>query len=196
MVATVAGVALHVLGTLALSDVGWVGRGEASSAGQVARAAGLHVRLASPMVLTVHDQGHEQQDGPAASAPPQGVSRIDGMQDLMSQAPPAAGGSATLASTYLSADEIDQGPVPEPGWILNEGVLSEVGRARMRLRLWISESGRIDRIAVIQADPSGDWVDRAIAPLPETRMRPAERDGRPVAASVVVELSADLETLR
>lgn len=110
--------------------------------------------------------------------------------------PPAAGGVATLASNYLPVEQLDRGPAPEPGWILDEAALEQVGRAHMRLRLWVSETGRIDRVAVLHAEPPGDWVDHALRPLPSTPMRPAERDGRAVASTTVVELTANLETMR
>jgi hypothetical protein len=51
-------------------------------------------------------------------------------------------------------------------------------------------------VAVLHAEPPGEWVDQALQPLPSTRMRPAERDGRPVASTTVVELTANLETMR
>lgn len=205
VVAAGAAVVLHVLGSLALSGAGWVGRGEPShspvqpggasfAVAGVASSSRLRVRLTrlEPLIASaVHDK-----QGEVVSSAPQALPALDDSQLLLDQAPPAAGGSATFSSTYLSAEEVDQGPVPEPGWILDEGALSEVGRARMRLRLWVSERGHIDRVVVIHAEPAGRWVDEAIRPLPDTRMRPAERDGRPVAATIVVELSADLETLR
>lgn len=103
---------------------------------------------------------------------------------------------AELAVRYLPADQLDHAPSPEPGWILDEDAFSEVGAARMVLRLWVSAQGRIDRVAVLHAEPGGPWVDRAILPLPETRMRPGERAGQAVASTVVVELLADLETIR
>lgn len=204
VVAVVVALALHVLGTLALSGSGWVGRTGASrlASGQgsliesdaVAHASSLRVRLASAPARNAAAPSPANNEG--APSEPGALPGGDAAQQLLNQAPPAAGGSAAFASTYLPADEVDQGPVPEPGWILDEGALEQVGRARMRLRLWVSDGGRIDRVAVLHAEPSGAWVDRAIAPLPDTRMRPAERGGRPVPSTIVVELTADLESMR
>lgn len=196
LLAAGAAVVLHVLGTVALAGSGWAGRAGMSRpvamhGAPSSGSASLRVRLSTPATSaeTVAASGEPADAGETQPSALRAASLIE-------QIPPAAGGGATFASTYLSSDEIDQGPLPEPGWILDERVLEQVGRARMRLRLWVSDEGRIDRVAVLHAEPPGSWVDEAIRPLPDTRMRPAERDGRPVASTIVVELSADLETLR
>ena len=203
VVAGLAAVVLHVFGALALSGAGWAGHGKPSrlasghggmgEPGSRGAATGLQVRLAgAPHPMPELSVPLEEEASSVSLEP----SAIDDAPRLLSESAPAAGGQAAFASTYLSADEVDQGPVPELGWILDESALEQVGRARMRLRLWVSENGRIDRISVIHAEPAGDWVERAIRPLPDTRMRPAERDARPVASTIVVELSSDLETMR
>lgn len=206
MLAVAAAAALHALGTVALSGVGWAGKdapsrlasahGHAGATASSSGVSGLRVRLTSEIALIASaSEGASVIEGGAS---PEVLQRTDAndAQRLLSEAGPAAGGSAALASTYLSADEVDRGPVPEPGWILDESAFERVGQAHMRLRLWVSERGRIDRVALIHAEPPGEWVERAIRPLPDTRMQPAERHGRPVAATIVVELSADLETMR
>lgn len=196
MAAACAAIALHGLASWVLGATGWVGRGPASTpVGTVAATgAGLQVRLTGGVQPLASQAASSLEREAAVKKQDEAV--VDAAQRLLSLAPPAAGGAALLASTYLSADELDQGPVPEPGWILDEAVLGQVGRARMRLRLWVSEHGHIDRVEVVQAEPPGDWVEQAIRPLPGTRMRPAQRDGAAVAASIVVELAADLETMR
>lgn len=114
----------------------------------------------------------------------------------MNGAPPAAGGGAHLASSYLSAESVDQGPQPETGWAIDESVLPAVPRVRLLVRLWVSSQGHIDRLTLLQAEPAGAWADRAMESLAETQMIPAQRGEEPVAASTVVEIIADLETLR
>ena len=189
VVATAVAVGLHVLGSLALGGGGWSGRGDAAHAlasqGRLAPstgASGLKVRLASA--------------GASQSAADEALPTANPRPLPIESEPPAAGGPASLASTYLPAEELDRGPSPEPGWILDEVVLERVNRAHMRLRLWVSETGHIDRVVVLHAEPAGEWVEQAIQPLPSTPMRPAERDGRPVASTTVVELTANLETMR
>ena len=192
IVAVAAAIGLHALASLALNDRGWPGSGGSTpprdhrgGGGDGVGEAGLRVRLASWV------------------APPSGAAESEAISQALvpelasiESEPPAAGGVATLASNYLPAEQLDQGPTPEPGWILDEAALEQVGRASLRLRLWVSEKGRIDRVAVLHAEPPGDWVDHALRPLPSTPMRPAERDGRAVASTTVVELTANLETMR
>lgn len=198
IVAAAASVAWHVLGTLVLAGEGWSGRGDASRANVdfghaswVANAPELRVRLVTPAEAPLQPNLVEASDPRGQSD-----SAVTAESSGLEADPPAAGGAATFASTYLPAEEVDQGPAPEPGWILDESVLENVGRAHMRLRLWVSDKGRIDRVVVLHAEPPGDWVDHAIQPLPSTHMRPAERDGRSVASTTVVELTANLETMR
>lgn len=194
--AALVAVTLHVLGTVAIGGAGWAGRGEALSSAvrhdsAPAGATSLRVRLTQPMALLSSVSSLKVSDAGG------GVRSLASREaSLVDQSPPASGGGANFASTYLSSNEIDRGPEPELGWILDEHALEQVGGARIRVRLWVSEVGRIDRVAILQAEPPGRWVDDAIRPLPDTRMRPAERDGRAVASTIVVELSADLETLR
>lgn len=196
--AVVAAVGVHVLGTLALTGEGWSGRGVASNsnvgfgaASFGVNASELRVRLAMPPGAPIHSSLEEASDQRGQSD-----SAVTAKPSGLEADAPAVVGAATFASTYLPAEELDQGPAPEPGWILDENVLEHVGRAHMRLRLWVSDKGRIDRVVVLHAEPPGDWVDQAIQPLPSTHMRPAERDGRSVASTTVVELTANLETMR
>lgn len=207
MLAGVATVALHVLCAVALGRAGWAGQGWSSRLVTAVRggsdvaaspvgAAGLHVRLAhvaSPIAPT-----SELSSTMVGGTLPDSAQRtgVDEAENLLNATAPAAGGSASLATSYLSAEEVDRGPTPEPGWVLDEAALERVGPAHMRLRLWVSERGRIDRVALIHAEPAGAWVERVIRPLADTRMLPAERHGQPVASIIVVELRADLETMR
>lgn len=193
-------VGLHGLGTWWLGAGGWSTR----TSGAVVDARGGPVEARAGRVLKVRVSAAE---APALDAPGAGPLSPEASMDAAQQ--PASEGpvnpavvaqltpdQATLAERYVQADQLDRAPSPEPGWILDEDAFSEVGSARMVLRLWVSAQGHIDRVDVLRAEPAGAWVDRAIRPLPETRMRPGERAGQAVASSIVVELFADLETFR
>lgn len=206
MLAGVAAVALHVLCTWALGRAGWTGSGASSRLATAVHgvsqavapplgASGLRVRLTSvapPMALTSYLS--EAMDARPRSDAAQGAV-VDAAEETVNATETATAGPASLASAYLPAEEVDRGPTPEPGWVLDEAALERVGAAHVRLRLWVSERGRIDRVVLIHAEPPGAWVERAIRPLADTRMLPAERQGRPVASTIVVELTADLETM-
>ncbi|TDP85983.1 hypothetical protein EV672_102333 [Aquabacterium commune] len=105
-------------------------------------------------------------------------------------------GPQWLAGRYTPADQLDQSPRPELGWFLDEDVLAPLPHGSMLVRLWVSAEGRIDRVELLRADPPGDWALRALVPLPGTPMRPGARGGRPVAATLVVELVSDNERFR
>lgn len=193
-------VALHVLGTWWLGAGGWSTR----TPGSEADARGGPVGALAGQVLKVRVSAAEAPALDVSVARPQAPDvSADEVSPSSSGETSAPGGiaqltpaQAALAERYLQADQLDRAPSPEPGWILDEDAFSEVGAARMVLRLWVSAQGQIDRVAVLSAEPSGTWIDRAIRPLPKTRMRPGERAGQAVASTIVVELFADLETIR
>lgn len=109
---------------------------------------------------------------------------------------PPVGGPQWLAGRYTPADQLDQSPRPELGWFLDEDVLAPLPHGSMLVQLWVSAEGRIDRVELLRADPPGDWALRALVPLPRTPMRPGASGGRPVAATLVVELVVDNERFR
>jgi hypothetical protein len=180
--AVCAAVALHGVGALLLSGPAWSGRGDSAVGGGALLTqtrGSLRVRLAvEQSVASVDPVELESAPMKASGGTPLGT---DDRGSL-------------LAATYLPAELVDRPPEPDPGWIIDEAAFTEVGRGTMVLRLWVSESGRIDRVRVVQAEPPGEWLTQAIRPLPETRMRPAERGGHAVASTVVVELAADFDS--
>jgi len=189
--AFVAAAGVHLVGSWALLSQGWVGRGDAVHSGR-----SLHVRLSSSATLPASafvDAQEAASADPAAVATPESASEAE---SLLTSTPPAAGREATIATAYLPADELDALASPEHGWVLDEMALQQAGRSTLRLQLWVSAQGRIDRVMVLQATPVGEWVNKAIAPLHQTPMHPAERQGRFVASTLVVEIASDLESLQ
>ena len=107
-----------------------------------------------------------------------------------------AGGHVGVAAPYWPSEQLSQGPRPELDWILDEEALGAVRQGRMWLRLWVSEQGRIDRVALLSAEPAGEWAGRAVQRLADTRMQPGLKDGQAVPASVVVEIASEIERFR
>lgn len=107
-----------------------------------------------------------------------------------------AGANAWLASRYLDASELDQAPRPVADWFLDEEALQALPRTLVQLRLKVSAEGRIDHVEVVRAEPSGEWVLAALRPLRETPMQAGLREGKPVAATIVVELATENERVR
>lgn len=97
---------------------------------------------------------------------------------------------------YLPADALSDRPRPEPGWLLDEDALASVRQARLTMRLWVSAQGHIDRVALLSAEPPGDWAERALQRLPDTPMSPGWKDGRAVASTLVVEIASEIESFR
>lgn len=119
---------------------------------------------------------------------------------LASLPPPAAGPAAAghqgVATTYLPAESLSDSPRPDPGWLLDEEALASVRQARLTMRLWVSAEGRIDRVALLSAEPAGDWAERAVQRLPDTPMLPGLKDGRAVPSTLVVEIASEIERFR
>lgn len=106
------------------------------------------------------------------------------------------GGAAWLSTQYLEGNQLDRSPQPVHGWWLDEATLLAAGRTHLTLKLWVSASGVVDRVEVVRAEPPGDWVVGALRSLPMTPMAPGMKEGRPVAATIVVELQTENEQLR
>ncbi len=110
-------------------------------------------------------------------------------------APPAAG-NALLSSRYVGADQLERSPQPQPGWILDESAFPRGRSVRLLVRIWVSEEGVIDQVALVHAEPFGEWATRAIQPLKETPMSAPLMGGRPVPAVIMVEITAEDEGFR
>lgn len=170
-----------------------------------AQAQSALVRATAPERRpSVADQAMQQQ-----AVPMGGAERVPGDADARSQdgrmwvgepsvpeASPTQAGAQWLTGPYAPADTLDQSPRPELGWFLDEDVLTPLLHGRMLVQLWVSAEGRIDRAELLQAEPPGEWALRALRPLPGTPMRAGVRAGRPVAATLVVELVTDNERFR
>ncbi len=185
---------LHVVLWWGWTHQGWTGAkaGVASTA-----TAAVHVRLGSPR--DTHDPvdpAAMHADAPVRAQATAGASPNQGADRSPPEGTRASEGSQWLTGRYAPADTLDQSPRPELGWFLDEDVLAPLPHASMLVQLWVSAEGRIDRAELLRAEPAGDWALRALAPLPGTPMRPGVRDGRPVAATLVVELVSDNERFR
>lgn len=119
--------------------------------------------------------------------------RQDAPQDL--QVPAQALAAARVVS-YLPAEVLTESPHPDAGWLLDEDALASVRQARLTLRVWVSAEGRIDRVALLSAEPAGDWAERAVQRLPDTPMQPGWLAGQAVPSTLVVEIASEIERFR
>lgn len=139
-------------------------------------------------------RAHSQVVEPSQAAPAEpGGSESDVPSLTRSEGGQPTSRAALLSTHYASADELDQGPGPQPGWLLDESAFPAGRETKLLVRLWVAAEGRIDRIELVHADPPGEWASRAIEPLMETKMSAPIRDGRAVPAVIVVEIAAQDE---
>jgi hypothetical protein len=98
---------------------------------------------------------------------------------------------------YWPADTLDQAPQLAGPWQLNESAVphrapGQPTSVTIALRLWVSAEGRIDAVQVISVDPELPWIESLLQNIHQTALRPARQQGRPVAASWLVEWQLDL----
>jgi len=141
---------------------------------------------ASPVVEPPHDAPQ-----PAATAPPAAASA--------QSAAPAPAPAATLTSsvdlTYYSARDLDVQPHalreirPEYPIAADQQKVS----GTLRLQLKLEADGRVSDIEVVSATPPGMFEESAIKAFRDARFAPAQKNGRPVRALVVIEVVYDWE---
>jgi len=64
-------------------------------------------------------------------------------------------------------------------------------RGTVRMRIFISSDGRVDRAEVVDATPKGRFEQSALEAVQRTRFRPARKDGRPVPSQKLIEVEFD-----
>ena len=117
-------------------------------------------------------------------------------------APPAVRTPAPLATmtssvdlTYYSARDVDVHPralreiVPEYPYAADRQRQS----GKVRLQLKLEADGRVSDIDVVSATPPGQFEESALKAFRDVRFVPAQKNGRPVRAMVLIEVVYDWE---
>jgi len=155
--------ALHLGAALAIDGLPWGARGAPQGA-----QAGAGARLEVDLRLA---------QGPASVATP--------MQERK-RAP-------QTPSRYYLARELDVRPAPrshiEPAYP-NDAFLRDVS-GRVVVRLFISESGAVDKALIVHAEPAGYFEEAVQQAFRAARFAPAMKNGRAVKAEVVLEVHYD-----
>ncbi|MGB9128246.1 MAG: TonB family protein [Thiobacillus sp.] len=118
-------------------------------------------------------------------------------------APPAAAApvaaiTSSVDLTYYSARDLDVQPralreiVPEYPSDADRQRLS----GKVRLQLKLEADGRVSDVEIVQADPPELFNESAIRAFRDARFAPAQRNGRPVRAQVLIEVVYDWEGRR
>jgi TonB family protein len=94
---------------------------------------------------------------------------------------------------YLKPSELDQGPIPIELAPLVYPEKEYVNRIPgvVRMQIYISESGAVERCEVVSATPAGRFEQAAIEAVQATRFKPGLKDGRPVPSQKLIEVGFD-----
>jgi protein TonB len=89
---------------------------------------------------------------------------------------------------YFAAHELDRGPQIQSHVEPHFPALALGPRGRVVLRLYVDETGRVDRIAVESGDPTGAFEASARDAFAAARFVPGVKGGVPVKALVRIEV--------
>ncbi len=156
-------------------------------AGPVAASLTLHAALLGTMAS-------------AAGERAVGERRQDSLQVLIKASAPAATPPARpeparlpVPRRYLKSSELDQSPVPVALAPLVYPEKEYVNRIRgvVRMQIYISEEGAVERYEVVSAVPAGRFEQAAIEAVLASRFRPGIKGGRAVPSQKLIEVGFD-----
>jgi periplasmic protein TonB len=170
----------------------------------LAASAGLHAALGGAVAMlpwsprnasagaTLQVQIRQQAQAPrmaAASAPKRAEPAARPAAPPTAEPPPAP---------YLLARELDVKPVPrnvvDPPYP-NDAYLRNV-TGRVLAKLFVSETGEVDKVLIVQAEPAGFFEEAVQTAFKKARFTPALKAGVPVKAQLVVEVRYDSPQLQ
>ena len=111
--------------------------------------------------------------------------------------PPAPTDTAPVARAspkrYLSSSEVDERAVPLEMAPLLYPKTAYINRIRgmVRVRVYISAAGRVDKAEVVDAAPKGHFEEAAIDAVQRTTFTAARKAGRAVPSQKLVEVEFD-----
>jgi protein TonB len=135
----------------------------------------------------------------AASGPPAGEPSPQAMVVRLAAQPEAAPVPVpaqprrAAPTRYLSAGEVDERatPIEVPALVYPEKAYLNRLAGTVRMRIYISHDGRVDKADVLAASPRGHFEEAALDAVQRTRFRPARKDGRPVPSHKLIEVEFD-----
>ncbi|MHB1091863.1 energy transducer TonB [Thiobacillus sp.] len=127
-------------------------------------------------------------------APPPAAPAAPAVAPTPSAVPvPAAALTSSVDLTYYRARDLDV--QPQALRTIRPDYPAEADRQRLsgtlRLQLKLEADGRVSDIEVVSATPPGVFEDSAIQAFRDARFAPAQKNGRPVRALVVIEVVYD-----
>lgn len=94
---------------------------------------------------------------------------------------------------YLTSRELDERatPIEVAPLLYPEKAYANRLAGTVRMRIYISRGGRVERTEIVAASPAGHFEQAAIDAVQRTRFRPARKGGRPVASQKLIEVQFD-----
>ena len=94
---------------------------------------------------------------------------------------------------YLRPSEVDvrAQPVHMPALVYPEKAQRMRIGGLVRLRVYLNESGKIDRVNVVAANPPGVFEEAALRALLATSFAPAQKNGHAVKSQKLIEINFD-----
>ena len=123
-------------------------------------------------------QGHQATQTKSARAAP-------------SEVPLAFTGPAP--TRYFTSAELDERaiPVETAALVYPEKAYRNRIAGKVRLRIYVSDAGRVERTDVLMASPRGHFEQAAVDAVRATRFHPARKAGRAVPSQKVIEVEFD-----
>ena len=135
---------------------------------------------------------------PAAGPPPAAPAAPAAPPPAPAAPAPAATITSSVDLTYYGARDLDVQPRPlhkiEPDY--PEAADRQQLSGTLRLQLRLEADGRISDVEVVSATPPGVFDESAIKAFRGARFAPAQKNGRPVRAQVLIEVVYDWEGRR
>jgi TonB family protein len=109
------------------------------------------------------------------------------------QPPSAPAARSALPKRYLASSEVDQRatPVDMAALVYPETPYRNRIAGKVRVRIYISEQGRVDKAEIVEATPKGHFEEAAIDVVQRTRFDPARKQGRAVPSQKLIEVEFD-----
>ena len=101
--------------------------------------------------------------------------------------------ASALPKHYLTSREVDERAVPLEMAPLVYPKNAYINRipGTVRVRVYISAAGRVDKAEVVHAVPKGHFEEAAVEAVQRTSFTAARKGGRPVASQKLIEVEFD-----
>ncbi|OYU45561.1 MAG: hypothetical protein CFE44_06825 [Burkholderiales bacterium PBB4] len=97
----------------------------------------------------------------------------------------------TTTEQYWQSDDLDSQAQPVGEWEINLEALPVKSKTTMRVQLWISSAGKIDRWELLSLHENTAAILECLAPIDSTVVNAARIHGQPTASIKLIEISIE-----